>query len=172
MRAISYFAYGSNMLTERLRARVPSARPIGPGWARGWSLGFGKRSLDLSGKATIAPEAATRLDGVLFEIAAPEIGILDRFEGPGYTRESIDVRTPGGETVTAEVYVGRPDHLDPGLLPYDWYLGLILAGARWHGLPAPHLARLAETPAIPDPNPSRPTRLEALRLLAGPSSRA
>ena len=166
MRAIPYFAYGSNMLTERLRARVASARPIGAGWARDWTLGFGKRSLDLSGKATIARAPGARLDGVLFEITPAELGILDAFEGPGYARDPIAVLTPGGGNLLAQVYVGRPDHLDPGLRPYDWYLALILEGARRHALPPAHLARLAAVAAIPDPDPDRPTRLEALRLLA------
>lgn len=172
MRAVPYFAYGSNMLTERLRARVPSARPIGAGWAEGWALGFGKRSLDLSGKATIARDAAARLDGVLFEIAVADLDILDAYEGPGYARFPIEVLTRSGGMVVAQVYVGRPDYLDPGLPPYDWYLGLILEGARRHGLPPGHLARLSATVAVPDPDPDRPTRLEALRLLAACAPRS
>ena len=166
MRAIPYFAYGSNMLTARLRARVASARPIGAGWARDWALGFGKRSLDLSGKATIARAPGARLDGVLFEIAAADLGVLDAFEGPGYTCDPIEVRTRDGAALLAQVYVGRPDHLDPRLPPYDWYLALILEGARRHALPPAHLAWLAAVAAIPDPDPDRPTRVEALRLLA------
>lgn len=168
MPAVSYFAYGSNMLTERLRARVGSARPIGAAWLPGMALGFAKRGRDLSGKAMIAPgtETAHPLHGVLFEIDAGEIAVLDRFEGPGYARATLSV-TAGGASRAAQVYVPRPGHLDPALRPFDWYLDLILAGARQHALPPTWIATLAATARLPDPVRDRPTRAEALRLLAG-----
>jgi gamma-glutamylcyclotransferase len=48
-----YFAYGSNMLTERLKARVPSTRPISPAILSDYDLRFHKRSTDKSGKCDI-----------------------------------------------------------------------------------------------------------------------
>ena len=50
-----YFAYGSNMLKERLcaRDRCPSAMPVDVGSIRGYTLQFWKISKDGSGKATI-----------------------------------------------------------------------------------------------------------------------
>jgi hypothetical protein len=48
-----FFAYGSNMLTERLRERCPDARPLGTAIARGYLLSFSKRSKDGSAKATL-----------------------------------------------------------------------------------------------------------------------
>ena len=36
-----YFAYGSNMSTPRLQARLPHARPLGPAWLDGHRLAFG-----------------------------------------------------------------------------------------------------------------------------------
>lgn len=55
-----YFAYGSNMLPTRLLGRCPSARVVGTGVARAWSLAFSKASKDGSGKATLvtAPNSA------------------------------------------------------------------------------------------------------------------
>lgn len=47
---ILYFAYGSNMSSARLRARVPSCRPIGIAFLPGHELRFHKRSKDGSGK--------------------------------------------------------------------------------------------------------------------------
>ena len=70
-----YFSYGSNMLTERLRARCPSANCIGIATATGYALEFSKSSVDGSGKATLrhlegsdyrqllAPRSAARLPG-------------------------------------------------------------------------------------------------------------
>jgi hypothetical protein len=49
-----YFAYGSNMLTARLRERCPSARPLGLAAAPGYGVAFNKQGMDGSGKATLA----------------------------------------------------------------------------------------------------------------------
>lgn len=54
---MKYFAYGSNMLTERLRARCPSAHPIGTGIAMGFRLNFSKRGEDGSGKAMLTKQS-------------------------------------------------------------------------------------------------------------------
>ena len=66
-----FFAYGSNMLTERLRERCPDARPLGAAIARGYVLSFSKRSKDGSSKATLLTTtdgAKQDAYGVLFEI--------------------------------------------------------------------------------------------------------
>lgn len=167
MTAVPYFAYGSNMLTERLRARVRSARPVGAARLPGMTLSFAKRGRDLSGKAMIATaeDTALPLHGVLFEIDAAEIAVLDGFEGPGYARATLSV-TAGGTPVAAQVYVPMPDHIDAALLPFDWYLELILAGGRQHGLPPHWIGALAAMSRLPDPVRDRPTRAEAMRLLA------
>src|SRR5258708_12496941 len=48
---VRYFAYGSNMLTDRLRERVPSATAIGVGRLAGHQLRWDKRTgRDGSGK--------------------------------------------------------------------------------------------------------------------------
>ena len=39
-----YFAYGSNMLPARLLGRCLSAKVVGTGVARAWSLAFSKAS--------------------------------------------------------------------------------------------------------------------------------
>lgn len=48
-----YFAYGSNMLFRRLKARTPSARLVGVGHVLGYRLVFDKVSKDGSGKCDI-----------------------------------------------------------------------------------------------------------------------
>jgi len=69
-----YFAYGSNMLTRRLRNRTPSAVAIEIGFIEGYHLAFDKVSSDGSGKCTIAPSnnSAERVYGVLFRINSSE----------------------------------------------------------------------------------------------------
>ena len=52
---IPYFAFGSNMLLERIKKRVPSARVLGNATLGGYALRFNKLSKDGSGKANIVP---------------------------------------------------------------------------------------------------------------------
>ena len=48
-----YFAYGSNMLGQRLTERVGSALPFSNAWIRGYEVRFRKISFDDSGKADL-----------------------------------------------------------------------------------------------------------------------
>ena len=83
MTLVRYFAYGSNMLTARLQARCPSARPLGRATARGRRLAFHKRSdVDGSGKCDLVPaDDGALVVGVVFDLAADELPALDRAEG-------------------------------------------------------------------------------------------
>ena len=80
-----YFAYGSNMLTRRLKAtdRAPSATLLGIGYVEGRRLTFDKVSKDGSGKcdAESTGENTDRVYGVIFEIASTEKAALDKAEG-------------------------------------------------------------------------------------------
>ena len=79
-----YFAYGSNMATERLRARVPSARLMGSAVLAGHALRFHKPgSNDGSAKcdAACTGDAADTVFGALYSIDTTELVLLDKFEG-------------------------------------------------------------------------------------------
>ncbi len=168
-----YFAYGSNMLAERLKARCRSARPRGIAHVNGFDLLFSKRSVDGSGKAAlIAPgEGETvpvRIFGVVYEIDTGERSILNRVEGDGYhphTNAEIVDGLAGGAT-GATTYIARPDAIEADLQPYDWYMALVLAGARQHGLPDRYIKSLNRIAVTADPDPKRLRRREALRVLA------
>ena len=154
---VRYFAYGSNMLTDRLRERVPSATPIGIGRLMGHALRWDKRSgRDRSGKCDA--EATGRQDdvvwGVLFEFDPDEKLALDRAEGlgVGYMDKTVQVLTDAGP-VTALMYYATDK--DPSLRPYHWYKALVIAGAREHGLPAGYRSRLELVVTVSDHNPTR-----------------
>jgi gamma-glutamylcyclotransferase len=166
-----YFAYGSNMLTERLKARCASALPVGIAFRRGFAISFSKRSVDGSGKATLLPQSdpASLAWGVLFEIEASQESALSKAEGRDYEQvENFEVilDVSGGQG-RARTYLARRESLDPGLRPYDWYLELVVAGTRQHGLPAAYAERLRQVEALPDPEPERKGRQEAIALLNG-----
>ncbi|TPW32512.1 gamma-glutamylcyclotransferase [Martelella alba] len=170
MPALVYFAYGSNMLGERLRRRCPTARSLGLARLDHFSLAFDKAGRDRSGKATILPQAETAVFGVLFTLDLTERAALDAAEGLGRGYDRIDeitvTRRNDGQRLAAMTYIAPPAHRDAKLKSFDWYRGLVLAGAHQNELPEDYRAWLAAAAAMADPDPSRPGRLEALQVLA------
>ena len=162
-----YFAYGSNMLTTRLKPRCPGAIPLGRADADGSVVEFSKPSIDRSGKATLRQAAGGQTTGVLFEIPKAELGLLDSHEGvgSGYERpDAFPVRlVDSGEIIQATAYLATSP--DSSLRPYDWYLALVIAGAYEHGLGDDYLAALRCVDYVPDPDDSRGTRAEAIEAL-------
>ena len=122
---MKYFAYGSNMLRERLRKRVPSASVIGLASVHGRALRFHKRSSDGSAKCDLAATLCEddQAWGVLFEIPEDQIAALDDAEGlgKGYAREEIQVCAEDGQAVESAVYLATPEAVTLTLHPYDWY---------------------------------------------------
>jgi gamma-glutamylcyclotransferase len=164
-----YFAYGSNMLIERLQARVPSAKPVSHARIEGWRLQFDKRSVDGSGKCHIVPSTGDVVYGVVFFIPLADRGKLDEVEGRhhGYERQWLrEVILGDGSKVQAFTYVADPDYVQAGLLTFDWYHDLVVAGAEQHHLPSDYIDGLKSTPSRPDPEVGRLRRAEALKVLS------
>ena len=136
--AYTYFAYGSNMSSLRLRLRTPSARALGIGRLPGHALRWHKLGRDGSGKCDIAEsgEQVGGVWGVLYRIALAEKPILDRIEGLGigYEEEEVRVETEDGP-VAALTYKAKPGRIDAQLRPLADYKRHVLLGAREHGLP-------------------------------------
>lgn len=141
-----YFAYGSNMSTERLRGRTPSARPLCvarlPHHQRCWH----KRGRDGSGKCDVVFAGADSDEavwGVLFEIAEAEKAALHRAEGlgVGYVQKTVLVLTAAGAR-RAMTYQAKPGQTDAMLRPFAWYKAHVVRGAREHGLPADCVRKL------------------------------
>jgi hypothetical protein len=126
-----YFAYGSNMWTPRMQARCPSARVVDTAVLRGWRAVFDKPSMDGSAKLNIRPDPPGSVPGVVYEIDRGERELLDRAE-PAYR----PIATPVGLTYA---YEGEATSWPP----FAWYVDLVVAGARSHGLePPPPPARV------------------------------
>lgn len=169
MDSLTYFAYGSNMLAARLARRCASARFTAVGSIPDFTVAFSKRSKDGSGKATLIEAPGAEAYGALFSVGRDDLVALDRIEGvgQGYHRlEDIQAYAfPDQTPVRVTTYVADAEAIDHALRPYDWYLALVVKGAERKGLPAPYRKMLVATPAIPDPLPSRRSRLEALAIL-------
>ena len=161
------------MLSTRLIARCPSARLIGTALARDHALEFSKKSRDGSGKATLVrqPGRATT-PGVVYEIATAERDDLDRYEfageaavasGMGYERTDDFKVEMQGEIIVTTTYIAPIRHAD--LVPFDWYLAVVVAGALEHRLEDEHVERLRTFCRMPDPDVTRTSRAAALEAL-------
>ncbi len=161
MYTLHYLAYGSNLHPPRLRARVPSAEPLGVVRLPGWALRFHKRGEDGSGKCNLVRQETAEAFGVIYRIQAREKVRLDRAEGLGLGYREFGMELP--EFGRVFCYLANESHIDEALLPFDWYKAFVLAGAEFHGLPAEYRHLIEQVPHLPDPDPAR--SLEARSIL-------
>jgi hypothetical protein len=140
-----YFGYGSNLnrtiFVDRRRMRPMDVRPgrlDGYGLRFNLPVGRGERAV-----ANVEPELGGYIWGVAYRLRPEECDRLDRTEGvPAgfYRRIEVEIVTEGDERLTAFTY--RSTRITEGRKPSARYLGLILDGAREHGLPADWIAWL------------------------------
>lgn len=165
---VLYFAYGSNMLSSRLRApnRTPSAAFLNAGFVEGRKLTFDKLSSDGSGKCDMefTGNPSDKVHGVLYEIIQSEKTALDKAEGlgKGYKEQTVDVTTPYGP-YEAIAYIATSK--EPNLKPFHWYKELVIAGAIEHRLPEEYIQSIKAVDSKPDANSERCG--EQRRLLKG-----
>ena len=162
-----YFAYGSNMLRQRLHARVGTLTELGAVCLARFRLTFSKRGNDGSGKCTLAVGGADDIVwGVAFELSVQQKQLLDRFEGPAYEVHEV-FPALGQRRLSAFTYISRPPHIDAACRPFPWYKNLVLAGALQSGLPSHHISAIQAVPTIPDPDADRISQHNALIVDSG-----
>lgn len=153
-RRFLYFAYGSNLLKQRLAARCPGIQLVSTATLAGYRLSFNQLSADGSGKGAMETDDKQQLPGVVWSLPIDEIDSLDRAESAGiaYQRQWVSVK--GADEVPLEALTYRPLRLHAGAQPFDWYLALVIAGAVQAQLPKAHIAKIRQTQFIVDPNPT------------------
>ena len=158
-----YFAYGSNLLSARLKARTPSARLAGRAILPRFKLRWHKIGADDTGKCDVVftDRPGDSVHGVAWLIHRAELKHLDRVEelGTGYYACKVPIQL-GRKRRLARTYRAIPT--DSGIKPLDWYKRFVVLGAREHGLPEAYVASLSRTPAIRDPDQQR--RMRNLRV--------
>ena len=155
-----YFAYGSNMCTRRLRARVCSAQPVFVAQLRAHTLKFHKRSQKDRSAKTDAEYTGRETDvvwGVIFEIDAAHKQRLDEAEGlgSGYEEKSINLKDCTGQTYEASMYFASETFKNANLKPYSWYLRFVVEGAKQHGLPSDYVGLLERVETSEDQDRER-----------------
>jgi gamma-glutamylcyclotransferase len=157
------FAYGSNMSTQRLAARIP-ARFVTTAMLPAYRLAFHQRGGDSSGKCDIVPASGqSAVYGVIWEVAQHHKPTLDGYEGLGvaYDETWLTVTDLAGEgQFEVQAYVGKIT--STGMHPYTWYKHHVLNGAREHGLPSAYVRALERIAAHHDPDTERHAREMAL----------
>jgi gamma-glutamylcyclotransferase len=110
-----------------MRDRCPSARLIGVADLPGWHAVYDKPAADGSAKLNIRLATGSSVSGVVYEIDEGDGARLDAAE-PAYTR----IQTNHG---LAYAYRGEPTVAPPT----EWYVAIVEAGARSHGLTPPEI---------------------------------
>ena len=136
----------------RLTERVAAARLLGTAPVTGYGLRFHKRSVDGSGKCSIAAPGPGIYVAV-YEMSPADKAVLDRIEGIGLGYAEHVIAVPGFDDCVT--YVAEANHVDDSLLPYHWYRELVMLGCRHHGFPVEYMAMVAAIDSIPDPEIAR-----------------
>ena len=110
MKTTLYAAYGSNLNTEQMAYRCPTAKPIAKSWLHDHRLVFKGRPR--GAHATVIPEKDQAVPLVIWEISKRDEADLDRYEGVAggyYTKEYMEVEVDG-ELKEVLIYIMTPQH--------------------------------------------------------------
>lgn len=136
---MQYFAYGSNMLEDKIIGRCKSARFSRVAKLDNYCLKFNKISIDGSGKANIEKSRSDFVWGVVYEMSNEDINKLDVFE-KGYQRTEISLIDRNGIVMIAQTYIS--EKVNEELRPTKQYLKEVVDGAIMHKLPEEYIMHL------------------------------
>ncbi|XP_072507175.1 gamma-glutamylcyclotransferase [Notamacropus eugenii] len=144
-----YFAYGSNLLKERLRLHNPSAEFVCVARLQDFKVDFGNYQGVTStswhgGIATIIQSPGDEVWGVVWKMHVRNISSLDEQEGVGsgtYIPIEIDVHNQEGKVLTCRSYQMKNYVPAP---PSPQYKKVICKGAKQNGLPSEYQRKLEE----------------------------
>lgn len=160
-----YLAYGSNLHPQRLILRAPNVRFIGTTVLDQYRLTFHKRSVDGSSKCHLdyTENSKDVAFAAVFEIPDHEVVLLDKIEGvgKGYYKQIIRVNL-NNKVMDVFVYLASKSYIANDMEPYDWYKGMVLAGARKHEFPKTYIQKIAEVKSKYDPDVNRRIEMENL----------
>ncbi|XP_020487303.1 gamma-glutamylcyclotransferase a [Labrus bergylta] len=159
-----YFAFGSNLLKERLQLANPSAVFFTTARLKDYELDFGLWAQDAKnswhgGVATILSRPGSEVWGVIWTLSDEHITTLDKQEGVSlglYSPLEVSVETDKG-LMLCRTYQMNNFHPSP---PSPQYKEVVCLGAEQNGLPVEYMKKLE---AIPTNNYSGPSILDQIR---------
>jgi hypothetical protein len=145
--AAMYFAYGSNMALDRLKARCPSARKVSIGRLDNHAIAFNLLGTKGEGKgggiANVVPSITKKVFGVLYSINSDELKRLNQLEASmRYSVEKREIDAASMGVAEAIVYVANGG--DAPIRPTDEYRKFIMIGASENQLPAEYVKELEQ----------------------------
>ncbi|XP_071356621.1 gamma-glutamylcyclotransferase a [Trachinotus anak] len=160
----TYFAFGSNLLKERLQLTNPSATFCATGRLKDYELNFGLWEQHVEnawhgGVATIEPCPGAEVWGVIWTLSNDNLTSLDNQEGVSqgvYSPLEVSVETDNG-LILCRTYKMNNFHACP---PSPQYKQVVCLGAEQNGLPVEYLKRLE---VIQTNNYSGPSILDQIR---------
>ena len=132
-----HFAYGANMSPAVMRKYAPGAHALGVAELAGHRF-----VITADGYASVEPEHAATVHGVLWRITPRDRVMLDAWENVSlglYRAESLSVRY-AGRRLPALVYFARPGGQGR---PKPGYIELVVEAARQWNLPQDYINGLA-----------------------------
>nr|XP_046273464.1 gamma-glutamylcyclotransferase a [Scatophagus argus]XP_046273465.1 gamma-glutamylcyclotransferase a [Scatophagus argus] len=161
-----YFAFGSNLLKERLQLANPSAIFYTTGRLKDYELNFGlwekhAESTWHGGVATIESHPGSEVWGVIWTLSNENLASLDNQEGVTLGKYSplvVAVETEKGQML-CRTYQMNNFHACP---PSPQYKQVVCLGAEQNGLPKEYLKRLE---AIQTNNYSGPSILDQIKTV-------
>ncbi|TNM92772.1 gamma-glutamylcyclotransferase a [Takifugu rubripes] len=159
-----YFAFGSNLLKERLELANPSASFVTTGRLKDYELKFGlwaehAEHMWHGGVATIEFHPGAEVWGVIWTLSNENLTSLDNQEGVDrglYSPLEVSVETDKG-IIVCRTYQINNFH---ACLPSPDYKMVVCMGAEQNGLPTEYLRKLK---AIQTNNYSGPSILDQLK---------
>uniref|UniRef100_F1L1R1 gamma-glutamylcyclotransferase n=2 Tax=Ascaris suum TaxID=6253 RepID=F1L1R1_ASCSU len=135
-----YFAYGSNLLNERIHVQVKRAVFEGVGVLRGHKLVFYDHGQRWMGAvASIERSHDEEVWGCIWRVENSFAAELDKQEN-GYHRLSVEVEMNGEPLICRTYQYSNPDR--QLALPSPHYKHVIVSGAIEHSLPAGYIGKL------------------------------
>nr|XP_061808400.1 gamma-glutamylcyclotransferase-like [Nerophis lumbriciformis] len=162
-----YFAFGSNMLRERIRLDNPSATFLDTGRLKDYRLDFGLWDQNAESKswhggaATIRESLGSEVWGVIWTMNRDHVDSLDHQEGVHrgfYSPLEVRVESRGHGEMTCRTYQMNNFHARP---TSPQYKHVICQGAQQNGLPEHYVDGLR---AIRTNNYTGPTTLDRIKI--------
>jgi gamma-glutamylcyclotransferase (GGCT)/AIG2-like uncharacterized protein YtfP len=141
-----YFSYGSFLDPETLRKHCPSARFATRAVLPNFEVQFNFMSKTYGGGVTgVEPAPGKAARGIVYDVSTEEMEYLDTIEGVPegiYYRQKVLVLDERGKLLEADTY--RTTDPKGPYTPTRRYLGLMINGAKEHGLDPDYIKDLEE----------------------------